>query len=291
MLLLGLLVLAACGGGGGGDGDENTSPAGGSGAGAGGGGGSGAGGGGSTPNPGPQIALLISNGHAVGLTNYLATVTGPQLQAAISTAGYTIETTYFTDDAGGGTPGGYTEFVAKLQQIRDNWIVGHTNPTRIVIVAHSHGCVRAHAAIRAVPDCPVRLLADLDGSSVGWTSLTHPADNVAIGGAPEGAYNINATIACAAYPAVPSAAPPFDLEDVVFNHVQEAYEVRSGDVLPNPQNLLQLIEYDERWNARPDGSTTGLTCYFSGTNHGEVAAPGTTLTLVQTWILARLAAG
>ena len=249
------------------------------------------GGGGTTPNPGPQIALLISNGHSPILPNYLATATGPQLNGALVGAGYSVETSYFTDDLGGGTPGGYAELVAKLKQIRDQWILGRSNPTRVVVVAHSHGCVRAHAAIRAVPDCPIRLLADLDGSSAGWTLLAHPGDNAAIGGAPEGTYNIAATIVCAAYPAVPSAPPPFDLEDVVFLNVQECYEVRSGDVLPNPANPFQLIEYDERWNARPDGSTTGLTCYFSGTPHLEVASPGPTLTLVQAWILARLAAG
>ena len=240
-------------------------------------------------NPGPQIALLLCNGHSPLLPNYLAPLTGPQLRDALVAAPYTVETSYFTDDLGGGTPGGYAELVATLQQIRDDWITDRTNPTRVVIVAHSHGCVRAHAAIRAVPDCPVRLLVDLDGSSAGWSLLTHGPENTAIGGAPEGAYAINATITCAAHPAVLSAPPPFDLEDVVFDNVQQAYEVRSGDVLPNPANPLQLIPYDERWNARPDGSTTGLTCHFSGTPHSEVAAPGATLALVQAWILARLA--
>lgn len=287
LFLFCVLLATACGGGGGGKGsDSGTQGGAGAGAGA---GGSGGGGDGLTPNPGPQIALLMANGHSFGAAaNYLAALTGPQLEGALLGAGYTVETSYFTDDHGGGSPGGYAELVAKLQQVRDEWINGRSGPTRIVIVAHSHGCVRAHAAIRAVPDCPVRLLVDLDGSSAGW-SLTHAADNAAMGGAPEGAYAINATITCPAFPAVTSAPPPFDLEDVVFDSVQEAYEVRSGDVLPNPANPFQFIEYDERWNARPDGSVTGLTCHFSGTPHAEVAAPGVTLTLVEAWILTRLA--
>lgn len=292
ILLTMLLLAAACGGGSGGSDDTGTGGAGtGTGTGGGGAGGAGGGGGGptTTPNPGPQIALLLCNGHSPLAPNYLVAATGPQLTGALQTAGYTVETSYFTDDPGGGTPGGYAQLVAKLQAIRDNWITNRTDPTRIVLIGHSHGCVRAHAAVRAVPDCPVRLLVDLDASSVGWSLLSHGAENATIGGAPEGAYNIPATIACAAYPLVLSAPPPFDLEDVVFASVENALEVRSGDVVPNPANPLQLIPYDERWNARPDGTTTGLTCYFSGTPHAEVAAPGPTLTQVQAWILAQLA--
>lgn len=276
-----LIALTACGGGsGGGDDAANANPA-----------PNPPGGpvvpppGGLTPNPGPQIALLMSNGHSPVTPNYLSVGTGPQLTNAIAGAGYTVETTYYTDDLAG-----YAAFVAKLQDIRDNWIVGRSGPTRVVIVGHSHGCVRSHAAIRAVADCPIRLLVDLDGSSVGWTLLSHGAENAAIGGAPEGAYNINATIVCAAHPAVGSAPPPFDLEDVVFNSVDEAYEVRSADLIPNPANPLQLIPYDERWNARPDGTTGGLTCVYSGLNHAEAAlAGGVTIAGVQAWILARLA--
>ena len=282
-----VLLLVACGG----SGADATKPSGdatGDGAGTD-NGGNDAGGSNLTPNPGPQVALLMSNGHSPLAPNYLVTLTGPQLQNAIFGAGYTIETSYFTDDVGGGTPGGYAEFVAKLQQIRDEWIVGRSDPTRVVIVGHSHGCVRSHAAIRAVPDCPVRLLVDLDGSSVGWSTFAHGSDNTVIGGAPEGAYNIAATITCPAHPTVTSAPPPFDLEDVVFSNVQEAYEVRSGDVILDPANLPNVIPYDERWNARPDGTTGGLTCHFSGTPHAEVAAPGVTLNAVQAWILNRLA--
>ncbi len=248
--------------------------------------------GGLTPNPGPQVALLVCSGHSPLAPNYLATTAGPQLATAIQGGGYGLETTYFVDNAGGGATGGYAQLVAKLEQIRDDWIVGRSNPTRVVLVGHSHGCVRTHAAVRAVPDCPIRLLVDLDGSSVGWSLLTHGGENGSLGGAPEGAYNVNATITCPAYPNVPSAPPPFDLEDIVFANVQEAYEVRSGDVILDPLNLPQLIEYDERWNARIDGTTTGLTCVYSGTNHSEVAvAGGTTLAAVQAWILTRLAGG
>jgi hypothetical protein len=284
LLLLSAALLFTAGWGGGG-----STPSGGEGTGEGGapagsGGGSGGEGGtGELPaNPGPQIALLMSSGHSPLAPNYLSVGTGPQLQAAIAAAGYTVQTFYFTDDATS-----YQTFLSRLGSIRDEWIVGVDVPTRVVIVGHSHGCVRSHAALRAVTDCPVELLLDLDGSSVGWTPLSHPSENALIGGAPEGAYALGVQLTCAGQA---SAGGPHDLEDTVFPSVRKGYEVRSGGVILNPANPLQLIEYDERWNARADGTTTGLTCVFSGTTHTEVAAPGSpTLGAAQAWIVAQLA--
>ena len=112
------LLLTACGGGGGGTDDA------GGGSTPGGGGGvtpppaGGGGGGGTTLNPGPQIALLMVNGHAFGtLPNYLATATGPFLDGALVASGYTVETSYYVDDAAG-----YAALLLKLQAILDTWI-------------------------------------------------------------------------------------------------------------------------------------------------------------------------
>lgn len=277
------LLLTACGGGGGGTDDA------GGGSTPGGGGGvtpppaGGGGGGGTTLNPGPQIALLMVNGHAFGtLPNYLATATGPFLDGALVASGYTVETSYYVDDAAG-----YAALLLKLQAILDTWITNRTNPTRIVIVPHSHGGVRSHSAIRAKPLVPVRLLADLDTSSNGW-GLVHPGENAALGGAPIDAHVINGAVGCAQFPLLLNEAGTlFDVEDVVFDNVQEALEVRTGDVVPNP---LQVEMYDERWNARLDGSQRGLWCHWSATLHSEPTLPaGVTLPFVRDWILGRLA--
>ena len=98
----------------------------------------------------------------------------------------------------------------------------------------------------------------------------------------------NSAITCPQYPNVGSESGfSYDIEDVVFDHVEEALEVRTGDIVPNP---FELEEYDERWNARLDGSTDGLTCYFSASSHSEPIQPtGTTLPFVRDWILQRLA--
>jgi len=282
VLLSAGLALPGCGGGSGSGSGASQ--------GAGTGGGGGGGGGGTTPlpNPGPQIALLMVSGHSFGtIPSYLEGSAGPFLQSALRTAGYSVETSYFTDDLGGGTPGGYAELLAKLQSIFQDWIQGRADATRIVIVPHSHGGVRAHSAIRAAAQVPVRLLADLDCSSNGWT-LVHPGEGTAMGGEPIDAYVINATVTCNAFPNVGSeAGVQYDIEDVVFDNVQEALEVRTGDVVVNP---LQFEPYDERWNARLDGSTRGMTCYFSNSSHLEpTLATGTTLPFVRDWILGRLA--
>ena len=52
-------------------------------------------------------------------------------------------------------------------------VSGRAFPTKVVIVDHSHGGVRAHQAIQAVPDLPVRLLIDLDASSCDF-NIGHP---------------------------------------------------------------------------------------------------------------------
>ena len=283
VLLMGGLALTACGGGAG-DTDPAAPLPGDSGDGEGGGGGVLP----PTASPGPQIALLVVSGHSFNtIPSYLEGTAGPFLSAALGSAGYTVQTSYFTDDPGGGTPGGYAELLAKLQSIFEDWIDGRSDPTRIVIVPHSHGGVRTNAAIRASPLVPIRLLAGLDTSSNGW-ALVHPGEGTAMGGEPIDAYVINATITCPDYPAVGSEAGfNYDLEDVIFGNVEEALEVRTGDVVINP---LQFEEYDERWNARLDGSTVGLTCYFSNSSHMEPTLPtGTTLPFVRDWILGRLA--
>lgn len=268
LLPLTMLLLAACGGGSGG-GDPAPDD-------------------GDLSGPRPDVALILSSGHSPSLPDYLtAGGVRDQLVGAIEASGRSVRALSFVDSGSS-----YLALVAALQQIHGQWIEGQATPTRVVVVGHSHGCVRSHAALRAVPECPVDLLVDLDGSSAGWSlALVHGAENALIGGAPEGAYPLGVQITCPDS-GVGSAGGPHDLEDVVFPQVREAFEVRSGDVLPDPSNPFQWVEYDERWNARLDGSTTGLACHYSGTGHGEVAlAGGLTLARVEAWILERLSAG
>lgn len=63
---------------------------------------------------------------------------------------------------------GFLQLVVDLEFIRDNWIAAYDNPTRIVVLAHSHGVLWAHLAMHLVTDAPVDALIDLDGDVEGW---------------------------------------------------------------------------------------------------------------------------
>jgi hypothetical protein len=241
------------------------------------------------PNPGPDVALVLVSGHAfVSAPSYLEDTAGAFLGAALVDAGYTVETFAYVDDGDGGAFPGYTALLDDLQAIHDDWIDGRPDPTRILLVPHSHGGVWAHGAARALPDVPIHLLVDLDVSSNAW-SLLHASETALLGGDPEGAHTLPVEITCPQFPDLASeAGTQHDLEDVVFPNVHFALEVRSGDVVPNP---LQFEMYDERWNGRLDGSVVGLDCYASDTDHLEVqSASGATLAFVRDWILSRLEA-
>jgi hypothetical protein len=132
---------------------------------------------------------------------------------------------------------------------------------------------------------------DLDTSSLGW-GLVHTSD-AALGGNPVDRYVIPVSVNPPQYPTVRSEPGDlYDLEDVVFPSVREAFEVVTGALALDPDDLTQVLRYDERWNARLDGSTTGLFTYYSGTAHSEPVLPpdfgGWTLQRVRDWLVERL---
>ncbi len=293
VLLLALLLfvpgLPGCGRGGGDGGMEETFglPT---------GPGDGSGDEGGGPNPPtatiPDVVLIGIGGHApVGqAATYLETTFLPWLAGELVQAGYTVETHGFIDAASGAQ--GFGDLTARLATVRDTYIVGKASPTRVVMLAHSHGGVWAHAATRDVPDCPIRCFVDLDTNSYGW-SLAHTPDNAVLGGSPDNAYVIGVNVNPPAFPAITSE-PGFlyDLEDVIFPSVRDALEVVTADLVPVLTGVPGLQRYDTRWNARPDGTTTGITPLYVPVLHGEpVLTPtqgGTTSVTVRDWILARL---
>jgi len=253
---LGAVALSACGGGGGG------------------------GGGGGSLGPAPDVFLVVVSGHSFGADPaYLRFDAGPEIEDAIEDAGRTVVTSYYVDgpavDEGFG---GYAELVDDLRAVEAEW---EPEGTRVVVVAHSHGGVWAHGAIRAVPGLAVAALVDLDVSSYGWTLVHDPAP---LGGSPVDEYDLGAIVSWPQYPSVPSEeTDTYDLEDVVFPSVAEALEVRSGD------SPLGGEWFDEKWNLRTDATADGLWAWFSDDTHAEVhAAGGTTLAMVTGWLLDRL---
>lgn len=266
--LLVLLLATACGGGGGGTD--------------------------SAPLPNPQIALLLVSGHEFSLLNedapnsYLHEELGPQMASDLESAGYSVQVGYFVDHPTETDAGGYVDLVSDMNWIRDNWVDGRATPTRVIVVAHSHGGTWATAAIREVSDLPIRMQVALDHSSWGWGTVGHNSHDAVMGGDPRDAYTIASVGACPDDAGLwNDVSTTYDLEDVVFPSVQSALEVRAGQTA---LGALSGEPYDEKWNARLDGTFTGLACYYANSTHREVReTTGTTYPVVLEWILTGLA--
>lgn len=242
----------------------------------------GCGGGGSaasvTPPPPPNvpnIVLFVVSGHEGLLdgdpsASYLHTDAGPEITDDLEAAGQIVEPRYYVDDAYQvGIYGGYYQLEDDMAWVAQNYV---PYGTKAVVIAHSHGGVWAHAAVRATPQLEVHAQIDLDCSSYGWGTVGHDAQNAALDGDPRDAYLINGVY--------------YDLEDVVFANVTNNLGVRSGDLVPNP---FFPEDYDEAWNMRTNGTRVGLSDYYSYTSHEEVhAAGGATLYYVRGWLRDRL---
>ena len=231
----------------------------------------------------PDVALFFVSGHNPNGQAYsylsLTGDAGPQLVADLEATGHSVTAFYYVDDA---NPlngyGGYLQLISDLQYAKDNWA---PYGTRIAIVAHSHGVVWTHAAVRIFPDLTITAQVDLDASSYGWGVVGHTAQNSVLGYDPRDAFRIVQLATCPSGPSHPSEATDlYDVEDVVFPNVQYALEVRGGELAP-----FGLEFYDEKWNVRSDGQLHGMSCYFAGTSHSEVhAASGITLPVVSSWL-------
>lgn len=242
----------------------------------------GCGGGGSaasvTPPPPPNvpnIVLFVVSGHEGLLdgdpsASYLHTDAGPEITDDLEAAGQIVEPRYYVDDAYPvGIYGGYYQLEDDMAWVAQNYV---PYGTKAVVIAHSHGGVWAHAAVRATPYLEVHAQIDLDCSSYGWGTVGHDAQNAALDGDPRDAYLINSVY--------------YDIEDVVFPNVTYNLGVRSGDYVPN---IFFPEDYDEAWNMRTNGTRVGLSDLITNTSHEEVhAAGGATLSYVRGWLRDRL---
>lgn len=238
----------------------------------------------------PDLVLFFVSGHSDlhPLTDplpaaypYLARegTAGPNITSFLASQGYKVRAQHYVDhlyDANG--YGGYLSLLHDLSSTERAW--GRFG-TRLIVVAHSHGGVWAHAAIEGSPDIEITCLVDLDTSSFGWGDA-HPGVPFAD---PRNRYAEPQAAAVGDYPGTPLDISPYaDLEDVVSQNVLYELEVRSG------APALGIAEwFDERWNTRHGGDTDGLSRYLSPIpSHSGVAQPGAALEYVKHWLLERL---
>lgn len=170
---------------------------------------------------------------------------------------------------------GWLTMLAFLDFIRTEWVADFDNPTRVVVLGHSHGTVWAHLALMVLElegaPIPVDVLVDLDGISIGWETDVGTAF---IGDTWTSELIAHAERTGTAWPFevwnaadsffVPGLTEPQDVEDVVPNSVAVNLEVWSDD---------GLGVRDTQPNWRRDGTMRNVFRMQSVENHEDTRQP------------------
>lgn len=176
---------------------------------------------------------------------------------------------------------GFRQLLADLEAVRDDWIADFDNPTRVIVLAHSHGTVWAHTALLLLEwwgdPIPVDILIDLDGTSVGWE------DDLVTGFVGD-----TWALVIRAYDAETGMVWPFDIanpgngwtvpgvsgdqgtEDIVPDSVIANLEVFNDDFGP-----IDTLLRDGDPNHRRDGSQRDIFRVSSVQGHTDLTYPGT----------------
>lgn len=173
----------------------------------------------------------------------------------------------FDDDGDGAADRlGYLDLLATLDAAFADWIAGRSDPTRIVIVAHSHGAVWAHAATSMRPDVPIEALVSLDGVCIRWED--DHEDPIRDFYAEQGGnpFPWDLSEACEQW-TIPGVGGAADTEDVTFPSVLLNIEARAdaGDF---------PFFADEQDNHRLDGGEEGIERFDSTDSHSLIDEPG-----------------
>lgn len=167
---------------------------------------------------------------------------------------------------------GYLEAEAYLNRVVKDWVADYANPTRIVLLAHSHGTVWASLLAWNHPDVKFDYFISLDGICFWW-----PEDNLKKNRIIESYYDplglrrpwpLNpeeGETACAS-----KELDGKDVNDVFPENVYYGLEAISKDVIGLNVNYLQ----DHDPNIRADGSKRRIWTIKSRTeDHSEVTNP------------------
>ena len=264
-------ALAACGGGGTTNGGSILNP---------------------RPEGAPDVVLLSVSGHDGAISGLFCTSDTNRsylgdpgeavdaVVAAIEDLGLTVEVAHFADRLSApdldldGQPDnleqfGFSELLATMQEIHDAWIDGIDDPTRLVIVAHSHGATWAHVATSVMSHVPVSCLITLDGICFAWECehADEVADWVTLNALQ---FPWDVAHPCDAWP-IAGLSAPYNTKDVAFDNVAVNLEVQSSD----------LFVSDCCDNLRLDGSSEGVRTLISAEDHNEVRlAPSAAMTWV-----------
>ncbi|MEM8883770.1 MAG: hypothetical protein AAGD14_06875 [Planctomycetota bacterium] len=230
-----------------------------------------------TPVEQPDVVLLTVSGRNLDLLDFFcppecneaylgeAGDAGEAVFTELTNRGLTVEVENYIaawDNFEGPLRFGARQLIRDLEEIYETWVKDQAEPTRIVILAHSHGAVWAHNVIAALPDIPIDILVSIDGVTTQWES--DHADSLTDW------FNANGNPFAFDLRDVSDAwlvnSVARDTKDVAFDTIGVNIEVQSND----------FLIFDDVDNLRIDGSETGIRRLFaSGDDHGEVHEPGT----------------
>ena len=177
----------------------------------------------------------------------------------------------FTPGSGEAADYGFLQLLEEMVFIRDSMIAQFDNPTRVVVVAHSHGVVWCHTAMHLISDLPVDVLIDLDGDVESWDHIPAPGVAADSWNAVIADYNgqtgfswaFDITQARDGW-TVPGMDELQDIEDVIPSSADLALEVWANGVLLR----------DEDPNVRLDGTIDDVLLLQTGESHEGLARSG-----------------
>ena len=167
---------------------------------------------------------------------------------------------------------GYLQLEARLNTAYADWIRGRSNPTRVVLLAHSHGVVWTHALARAHPEVPIATMIDLDGVCDVWESDNRRQVQAYVSQLGRNPWGFDLADSCGS---VRVGNVRYDLKDVVYPNVALNLEVQSQRLVGREGgSVIANFPFDGPQNVRPDGSRTGLLTFRSpGETHSAVSRP------------------
>ena len=182
------------------------------------------------------------------------------------------------------TQDGFVQLEEHLLAADRDWIRGRSNPTRIVLLAHSHGVVWTHALARAHPEVPIAVMIDLDGICDFWEMDNRRSIQDYVRGQGHTPWPFDLADSCGS---VRVGHLRYDLKDVVYPNVAVGLEVQSQRLLSRQDgSFMANLPFDSLQNIRLDGSRTGLSTYRApGETHSRVSYPASRAV---TWMTAQL---
>ena len=182
------------------------------------------------------------------------------------------------------TQQGFVQLEERLTQAEQQWVRGRSNPTRIVLLAHSHGVVWSHALARAHPEAQIAAMIDLDGVCDFWETDHRQDIQARLRTLGRNPWGFDLADSCGS---VLVGHIRYDLKDVVFPNVVSDLEVQSARLLGRPDgSFMANFPFDSLQNVRLDGSRTGIQTYRSPSDtHSSVSRPGSR---AMAWVLARM---